>query len=79
MKTYKSLYNQIISLENLILAWEKARKGKTKKDYVIEFEKNLKQNIVELHEELKSETYQPRPPESFILRDPKTRRISKSD
>ena len=79
MKTYKNLYEKIISPENLILAWKKARKGKTKKDYVVEFEKRLDENLKQLHEELENQTYMPKPMETFILRDPKTRKISKSD
>ena len=78
MKTYKNIYDKIISLENLILAWKKARKGKTKKFYVIEFQKSFHENILKLHEELKNGTYYPQPLKTFILRDPKTRRISKS-
>lgn len=78
MKTYNNLYSKIYDIKNLVSAWRKARKHKTKKDYVIEFEKNLRENILLLHEELKSETYQPRPLKTFILRDPKTRKISKS-
>jgi retron-type reverse transcriptase len=61
------------------LAWKKAKKGKTKKDYVIEFEKNLLDNLLKLQEELKSLTYKPGPLKTFILRDPKIRKISKSD
>jgi len=79
MKTYKNLYEKIISFGNLFLAWRKARKGKTKKDYVIEFEKDLIENLLKLHEELKNQTYEPKPLQNFILRDPKTRKISKSD
>ena len=45
MKTHKNIYDKIISLENLILAYKKARKHKTKKDYVIEFEKDLDTGI----------------------------------
>ena len=78
-KTYNNLYNEIISWRNLVLAWKKARKGKTKKDYVKEFEANLRGNLLKLHEELKSQTYSPKPLKTFILRDPKTRKISKSD
>ncbi len=37
------------------------------------------QNITKLHEELKAQTYSPKPLETFILRDPKTRKISKAD
>jgi RNA-directed DNA polymerase len=78
-KTYTNLYDEIISLNNLVLAWGKARKHKTKKPYVIEFEANLNKNLINLHGELKNQTYKPKPLVSFILRDPKTRKISKSD
>ena len=79
MKTHKNLYSNIYSLTNLVLAWKKAKKGKTKKDYIIEFEKNLLDNLLKLQEELKYKAYQPRPLKTFILRDPKVRKISKSD
>jgi retron-type reverse transcriptase len=78
MKSYNNLYSEIISLKNLILAYQKARKGKTKRKYVREFEENLAYNLNVLHEELKNQTYKPEPLKTFILRDPKTRRISKS-
>jgi len=79
MKTYSNLYPEIYSMKNFILAWKEARKGKTKKGYVIEFEKNLRDNLKLLHYELKFQYYKPKPLETFILRDPKTRKISKSD
>ena len=66
-------------MKNLILAYKKARKGKTKKDYVIDFEANLIENLLKLQEELKFQTYFPKPLKTFILRDSKTRVISKSD
>jgi len=74
-----NLYDKIISLDNLILAWRKARKHKTKKSYVIEFESDLLKNLQKLHEELKTQIYLPKPLVTFILCDPKTRKISKSD
>ncbi len=74
-----NLYNQIISFENLILAWKKARKGKTKKIYVLDFEEDLFYNLMALHYELKYQSYRPKPLKTFVLRDPKTRKISKSD
>lgn len=79
MKTCKKLYNRMISFENLILAWQKARKGKTKKNYVIKFERDLFYNLIALHYELKYKTYNPKELVTFVLRDPKTRVISKSD
>ena len=78
MKTHKKLYNKIISLDNLLIAHKKARKGKTKKLYVKKFEKEIIENLLELHHELKNQTYFPKPLKTFILRDPKTRKISKS-
>jgi len=79
MKTHKNLYPEVYSTKNLVLAWRNARKGKTKKDYVIEFEKNLGANLKSLHNELKYQTYRPKPLDTFILRDPKIRKISKSN
>jgi len=78
MKSYNNLYEEIISLKNLILAWKKARKGKTKREYVKEFEENLAYNLKILYNELNSQTYNPQPLKIFILHDPKTRKISKS-
>jgi len=78
LKTYKYLYWRICCLSNLVLAYQKARKGKTRKPYVMEFEANLKENLLKLHEELRNGTYMPEPLKIFILRDPKTRKISKS-
>ena len=51
MEINSRLYSQIYSLDNLILAWRKARKGKTKKYYVIEFEKNLIENLLQLQQQ----------------------------
>jgi len=77
-KTYKNLYEEIYNMSNLILAWRKARKGKTKKPYVIEFEKDVIGNLFQLQKELIEQIYSPKPLVTFILRDPKTRKISKS-
>ncbi|MDO8528669.1 MAG: reverse transcriptase domain-containing protein [Nanoarchaeota archaeon] len=73
-----NLYDEIISMKNLFLAYKKAKKGKTKKDYVKRFEENLISNLKTLNNELKNQTYKPAPLKTFILRDPKTRKISKS-
>ncbi len=79
METNNELYQEIYNLSNLLLAWRKARKHKTSKYYVIEFEKDTLVNLLKLSEELKNHTYNPLPLKTFILRDPKTRKISKSD
>ncbi len=71
-------YTQLCAYDNLFSAFTKARKGKTLKPYVQEFEINLEQNLLLLRAELLLHSYQPKPLETFILRDPKTRKISKS-
>ena len=47
-KTYKNIYSQVCDIKNLSLAFKKARKGKTNKKDVIEFEKNLRSNLLNL-------------------------------
>ena len=79
MKTYNNLYGQICSMNNLANAWRNARKGKTKKKYVAEFEQDTRENLLNLRRELLNQTYKPKSLVNFILRDPKTRKISKSD
>jgi len=73
-----NIYEELCKYENLELAFKKARKGKTQKQYVFDFEKNLNENLLQLRTELLFHTYQPSPLKTFILRDPKTRKISKS-
>lgn len=46
------LYGALCSYDNLFLAYKKARKRKTTKPYIIEFEKNLKENLLLLRSEL---------------------------
>lgn len=72
------MYKQLCSYENLLAAFQKARKGKTRKHYVIKFEENLKENLLKLQKELIIQIYKPKPLKKFIIRDPKTRKISKS-
>lgn len=78
MKTYNNLFKKIYSLENLNLAFKKARKGKTNKWYVKEFESNLDNELTKLKIELQNQTYRPKPLKRFIIRDPKTRVIHAS-
>ena|SRR3989338_9107460 len=72
------MYEKLCSYENLLLAYSKARQGKARKYYVLEFERNLRENLLQLQDELIAQTYKPKPLKTFIIRDPKTRKISKS-
>ncbi len=78
MKTYSKLYEKLYSKDNLTSAFKKARKGKCKKDYVINFEYDLDRNIRLLQKELKLKRYKPYKLKKFIIRDPKTRTIHAS-
>ena len=78
MKTYKNLYTSLCSYENLELAFKKARKRKSLKPYVIEFEQNVGHNLNQLKTELETSAYAPHPLTTFIVKDPKTRKISAS-
>ncbi len=78
MKSYGNLYQRLCSYKNLEKAFRKARKGKSSKWYVKEFEKDLAGNLTLLKKELETMAYQPRPLKKFVIRDPKTRVIRKS-
>lgn len=78
MITYNNLYKKLCSYENLMLAFRKAKKGKSKMYYVINFEQDLDNNIKLLQKELIEDTYQPSQLKKFIVRDPKTRTIHAS-
>lgn len=76
MKTYRHLYPQIASFANLLLAFEKARKGKRSKTGVALFEYNLERELLGLERELQTESWQPGGYTSFTITDPKRRKIS---
>ena len=78
MKKHNNLYKKLCSHDNLVLAYRKARKGKSKKEYVVNFESNLINNLKILQEELINKTYSPSNLKKFIIRDPKTRTIHSS-
>ncbi len=78
MKTYKNLFEKIISLENLFAAWDKFKSDKQNKQDVQLFEWQLEQNIFQLHRELKTKQYKHSPYASFWIQDPKQRHIHKA-
>jgi len=56
MKIYKNLFEEIVSTENLFLAWDKFKNGKRNKKDVRLFEWNLEENMFRLHRDLKHKT-----------------------
>jgi retron-type reverse transcriptase len=77
-KNNSGLFERIISPENLFLAWDEFRKGKTRKPDVMEFEYKLERNIFELAADLKGKFYRHGPYEKFTINDPKRRDVSKA-
>jgi len=75
MKRINNLFEKIISLDNLILADKKARKGKSKQLDVKRHIKNEKQNLESLHELLKHKKYETPEYKVFKILDPKEREI----
>ncbi len=75
MKRIKNLYDEIISLENLQLADERARKGKIRSYGVQLHDKNREANLQRLHESLKSQTYKTSKYRIFKIYEPKEREI----
>lgn len=77
MKRHNNLYNKIISLDNLRLADKKARRGKLQQFSVIKHLKNEENNLLELHNILKSNNFNTSKYKVFIIKDPKEREIFK--
>lgn len=73
MKRINNLYESVISIDNLKLADQKARKGKTKSYGVIHHDKNKEANIITLHEALKNKTYKTSAYDKFTIYEPKER------
>jgi len=73
-----SIYDNLISLENILICWDEFKRGKLKKYDVIEFERYLEDNIFKLHNELVNKTYRHGPYKKFHIYDPKHRIIHKA-
>lgn len=71
-------YEDIISVENLHLAWNEFLKGKKKKRDVQEFQYCLMYNLLQLHNDLNNKTYKHGQYKYFKINDPKSRNIHKA-
>ena len=71
-------YDYIISIENLLEAWEEFICGKKTRIDVQEFSKDLMTNIISLHHDLTSKTYTHSAYQHFRISDPKPRDIHKA-
>lgn len=73
-----NIYQDIISVENLLQAWEEFLPGKKNKEDVCEFSKNLMENILDLHHDLLNKNYRHGGYKAFKISDPKPRNIHKA-
>ena len=71
-------FEDIASVENLLEAWCEFIKGKRGKKDVQEFSLRLMDNILELHRDLSTHTYQHGGYQAFNISDPKPRNIHKA-
>lgn len=75
MKRLSGLYEKIYSLDNLYLADEIARKGKSKSYGVMRHDKRKDENILNLHNSLKNKTFRTSKYDIFKIYEPKERDI----
>lgn len=78
MKRLSHAYQNIISVENLLLAWVEFLRDKRNRKDVQAFSVWLMPNIQKLHTELKAEAYQHGGYLAFAITDPKPRDIHKA-
>lgn len=75
MKTFKNLFEEFVSFDNLLKAFKKARRGKRYKGYATDFNYNLSSNLLKIRNRLLQESYQFGSYNTFYLYDPKKRLI----
>jgi len=75
MKRIGHLYEQAFTREALLIAFHAAARNKRGKRACFNFEKSLASNLDALHNELSNGSYKPRPYYSFMVYEPKPRRI----
>jgi hypothetical protein len=69
----------IFGFEEIYKAYEECRKGKRNTTNVLKFEKNLEENLLELHSSLTNKSYEPKRSVCFIVLKPKPREIFAAD
>lgn len=70
------MYKTLSSWPNLLLAWQRAAKGKRGHASVAAFEHHLEDNLLQLQQDLLTFTYRPGTYASFHIHEPKRRLIS---
>lgn len=75
LKRIGNIYPEIYSLENLVLADLKARKGKAGQYGIMRHDRSREDNIIKLHNMLKGKTYKTSPYTMFKIFEPKEREV----
>ncbi len=76
MKRHGNLWPQVTDFSNIIAAARQAQRGKRSRENVLAFNYNLENELLRLHNELQTKTYQPGPYRTFEIVEPKRRMIS---
>lgn len=75
MKRYGHLFEKVCSFEALTQAAQRAAKGKRTRSLVALFLMDIENEVLALEQELRDQSYRPRPYHSFMVHDPKDRLI----
>ncbi len=76
MKRLTNAWQQVVSFDNLYMAYKKARKAKQSRPEVAAFGFDLERQLLELQEQLKNRSYKPGSYRQFEIYDRKARLIS---
>ncbi len=75
-KTYRNLWPQVVSWDDLLLAYRRCRRRKSCKPEAVRFEFAWESNLLQLQRELLTGTYQVGSYRNFYIFDPKKRKVS---
>lgn len=78
MRRFIHNYNNIITVEKLLQAWQEFLRDKKDRKDVLIFQEKLMDNILSLHKDLKNKTYKHGEYVAFNISDPKPREIHKA-
>ncbi len=78
MNKFIKKYKNVITIPNILLAWEEFLPGKRKRNDVAIFQSRLMDNVLSLYYDLKNKNYKHSEYQAFNISDPKPRNIHKA-
>jgi RNA-directed DNA polymerase len=75
---YEESYQEMITVESLLVAWQEFLRGKQERRDVAVFQARLMDNLLSVYAELQSQTYRHGGYQAFNISDPKPRNIHKA-